>query len=76
MPFVVVHQSSRVRIGDTVSRLASRSSGFFFELRNDRRSRRLIRMVNLVMLVTWFMSHRLAGGMESPSEVKTGDMAP
>lgn len=47
LPFVVIHHCSNVRIGDTASRLASRSSGFFRDFRNDRRSRRLMTIVRL-----------------------------
>jgi hypothetical protein len=47
LPFVMVHHCSNVRVGETASRLASRSSGFFLDRKNERRSRRLMTMVNL-----------------------------
>jgi hypothetical protein len=46
-PFVVAHHFSSVQIGATASKLRKRSSGSFFERRNDCRSRRLMTIVRL-----------------------------
>lgn len=49
VPFVVVHHCSKVRVGETASRLRRRSSGFFFDCKNAWRPRRLRTIVNLAL---------------------------